>query len=79
MERVTAQQRLNTRAHHWRAPDPGDVVPAKWDPAKRKLRLELGRDLRYDEKLIKRLGRSREALTYVAEQAGHSVATLARH
>ena len=64
VERVSSQQKLNTRVHHWRAPNPGDVVPAKWDPADRKLRLELDGDLRYDEKLIKRLGRSSEAPTW---------------
>jgi hypothetical protein len=29
VERVTSHQRLNTLTHHWRAPDPGDVVPAR--------------------------------------------------
>jgi hypothetical protein len=33
VERVTSRQRLNTLTHHWRAPDPGDVVPALWNPA----------------------------------------------
>jgi hypothetical protein len=59
VERVTSRQRLNTLTHHWRAPDPGDVVPALWDPVQRKLRLELGRDPRYDERVIKALGRTR--------------------
>ena len=61
VERVSSRQRLDTYTHHWRAPDPGDVVPAKWDPARRMLRLELGGDVRYDKKVIKRLGRTRDA------------------
>ncbi len=61
VERVSSRQRLDTYTHHWRAPDPGEVVPAKWDPAHRTLRLELGGDARYDKKLIKRLGRTRES------------------
>jgi hypothetical protein len=61
VQRVTSQQKLNTRTHHWRPPDPGDVVRASWDPAGRKLRLDLGGDARFDEKLIKKLGRSRDA------------------
>jgi hypothetical protein len=64
VERVSAQQRLNTATHHWRAPDPGEVVPAKWDPVHRKLRLDLRGDTRYDEKMIKKLGRTREAPTW---------------
>jgi hypothetical protein len=59
-ERVSSRQRLSTYTHHWRAPDPGEVVSAKWDPAHRALRLELRGDARYDKKLIKRLGRTRE-------------------
>lgn len=58
VERVTSQQKLNSRTHHWRPPDPGDVVPARWDSRRRELRLELGGDPRYDEKLIKALGRT---------------------
>jgi hypothetical protein len=61
VERVSSQQKLNTRTHRWRAPDPGDVVPARWDPAHRKLRLDLRGDPRYDEKLIGALGRTRQA------------------
>jgi hypothetical protein len=61
VERVSSQQKLNTRGHHWRPPDPGDVVPARWDPAHRELRLNLGGDPRYDEKLIKAVGRTRYA------------------
>lgn len=60
-ERVTFHQRLNTLTHHWRSPDPGDVVRAKWDPAHHALRLDLGGDLRYDERLIRAIGRTREA------------------
>ena len=61
VERVTSRQKLETLTHRWRAPDPGDVVPAKWDPAGRKLRLDLGRDARYNEKLIKMRGRTLDA------------------
>ena len=61
VERVTSRQKLNTVTHHWREPDPGDVVTAKWDPAHRELRLDLGRDPRYDEKLIKEMGRTLDA------------------
>ena len=64
VERVTSRQKLNTVTHHWRAPDPGDVVAAKWDPAHRELRLDLGRDPRYDEKVIKEMGRTRYAQGY---------------
>jgi hypothetical protein len=60
-ERVSSKQKLNTRAHHWRAPDPGDVVSAKWDPARRELRLDLRRDPRYDERQIRAQGRTRYA------------------
>ena len=61
VERVTSRQKLSTVTHHWREPDPGDVVTAKWDPAHRELRLDLGRDPRYDEKLIKEMGRTLDA------------------
>jgi hypothetical protein len=61
VERVSSQQRLHTRTHHWRAPELGSVVSASWDPAGRKLRLDLRRDARYNEKLIKALGRTRDA------------------
>lgn len=61
VERVTSRQKLNTNTHHWRAPDPGEVVSANWDPKRRELRLELRGDPRYDEKLIKALGRTRDA------------------
>jgi hypothetical protein len=64
VERVTSRQKLNTRAHRWRAPDPGDVVPASWDPGRRSLRLDLGGDGRYDERLIKAHLRTREAPTW---------------
>jgi hypothetical protein len=60
IERVSSQQRLNTFTHHWRAPDPGDIVSAKWDTARHALRLELSGDVRYDKKVIKRLERTRE-------------------
>jgi hypothetical protein len=60
VERVTSHQRLDTYTHHWRPPDPGDIVPARWDPVQRRLRLNLRRDPRYDKKLIRRLARSRE-------------------
>jgi hypothetical protein len=63
-ERLAFQQTLNTRTHHWRPPDPGEVVPAKWDPARRELRLDLSGDARYDERVIKRLGRTRDAATW---------------
>ena len=61
-QHVSSRQRLKTRTHRWRAPDPGDVVPAHWDPAHQKLRLDLDGDPRYDERVIKKLGRTREAL-----------------
>jgi hypothetical protein len=61
VERVNSQQRLDTYTHQWRAPDPGDIVPARWDPAQRRLELDLRGDPRYDKKVIKRLGRTREA------------------
>ena len=59
VERFTSQQKLRGLTHHSRAPDPGDVVAARWDPMHRKLRLDLAGDARYDEKLIKARGRSR--------------------
>lgn len=61
VQRVASQQKLYTSTHRWRPPDPGDVVPAEWDSTHRKLRLDLGGDPRYDEKLIKALGRDRDA------------------
>lgn len=61
VERVSSQQRLHTLTHRWRPPEPGAVVAARWDPASRKLRLNLARDARYNEKLIKTLGRTRDA------------------
>jgi hypothetical protein len=64
LERVSSQQKLNTLTHHWRAPDPGDVVPARWDPAEHKLRLDLSGDPRYDEKLIKAAARTQDAPTW---------------
>jgi hypothetical protein len=63
VERVSSQQKLHTRTHNWRPPEPGDVVSASWDPAGRNLRLDLGRDARYNEKLIKALARTRDAGT----------------
>ena len=73
VERVEARQRLYTRTHHWRAPDPGDVVPARWNRAQRKLQLDLGGDPRYDERLIKRLGRTRAAIGHVPPGPGGGV------
>ncbi len=61
VERVSSQQKLSTLTHRWRAPNPGDVVAARWDPAGRKLRLALGRDARYNEKLIAAAARTRDA------------------
>jgi hypothetical protein len=61
VERVSSQQKLHTLTHHWNPPEPGEVVSARWDPAGRKLRLDLSRDARYNEKLIKALGRTRDA------------------
>ena len=61
VERVTSQQKLHTHTHHWRPPEPGEVVSASWDPRDRKLRLDLSNDARYNEKLIKALGRTRDA------------------
>ena len=52
------QQRLDTHTHHWRAPDPGEIVPAQWDPVNHQLRLDLSGDPRYDKRLIKKLGRT---------------------
>jgi hypothetical protein len=63
-QRVSSRQKLSTLTHRWRAPDPGDVVPARWDPAQRRLRLDLDGDPRYDEKLIHALGRTRDAPTW---------------
>ena len=61
VERVSSQQRLHTLTHRWRPPEPGDVVSASWDRAGRNLRPDLSRDPRYNEKLIKALGRTRDA------------------
>jgi hypothetical protein len=74
VERVDARQRLYTRTRHWRTPDPGDVVPARWNRARRTLRLDLGGDPRYDERLIKRLGRTRAAGSHVPPGPGGGVA-----
>jgi hypothetical protein len=63
-ERVSSQQKLNTRTRHWRAPNPGDLVHARWDPVQRELRLLLRGDIRYDEKLIRAAGRTREPPTW---------------
>jgi hypothetical protein len=35
VERVSSQQKLRTVAHHWRPPNPGDVVHARWTRASR--------------------------------------------
>jgi hypothetical protein len=64
VERITWRQRLDTYTHHWSAPDPGDVVPINWDPVHGRTQLDLRRDPRYDRKVIKRLGRTREGPTY---------------
>jgi hypothetical protein len=64
VERVSSQQKLHARTHHWRPPDPGDVVSARWDPERGHLRLDLGGDPRYDEKVIRALGRTRTAPTW---------------
>ena len=61
VERVTSEQKLHTLTHHRRPPEPGAVVSARWDPRGRKLRLDLGNDARYNEKLIMALGRTRDA------------------
>ena len=70
VQQLSSQQRLSTRTHRWRPPDPGEVVPARWDPAHRRLRLDLGGDPRYDEKLIKALGRTRDAPTWPPAGSG---------
>src|ERR1700738_3786764 len=64
VQRVSSRQKLNSRTHRWRPPDPGDVVPASWEPEHGKLRPALGCDSRYDEKLIKKLGRTRDAANW---------------
>jgi hypothetical protein len=61
VERVTSRQKLSTVTHHRRSPDPGDFVTAKWDSAHRELRLDLRHDPRYDEKVIKAMGRKLHA------------------
>jgi hypothetical protein len=58
-ERVSARQKLNSRTLHWRPPDPSEIVPARWDPAYRKLRLDLSGDPLFDERVVKKLGRTR--------------------
>ena len=58
VERVSSQQKLHTLTHHWRPPEPGDVVSASWNPAGRQLRLDLAADARFNEKLIKALGKT---------------------
>jgi hypothetical protein len=63
VKRISWQQRLNTYTQHWQAPDPGDTVPATWDPVQNQLRLNLRRDPRYDKRVIKQLGRTREGPT----------------
>ena len=70
VERVSSKQKLNTLTHHWRAPDPGVVVSARWDHAHRELRLDLRRDPRYDERLIRALGRTRDAPPGAPNQTG---------
>ena len=69
-ERVSSQQKLKTLTHRWRAPDPGEVVPARWDPARHVIRLALGGDLRYDEKLLSAIGRTRDPPTWPAADLG---------
>jgi hypothetical protein len=64
VERVSSQQRLTGRTHRWRPPDPGDVVTARWEPGRGQLRLDLSGDPRYDERVIKALGRTRDAPTW---------------
>jgi ribosomal protein L39E len=70
VERVSARQKLHTRTRHWRSPDPGEVVPARWDPERRELRLALSGDLRYDEKLLRAIGRTREIPTWSPTDTG---------
>jgi hypothetical protein len=65
-ERVSSRQRLNTTGHHWRAPEPGDTVPARWNVAHRTLQLDLGGDVRYDENVLRSLGRTLEPRTWGA-------------
>jgi hypothetical protein len=72
VQRVSSRQKLNTRTHHWRPPDPGAVVPARWDPVRRELRLDLGGDLRYHEKRIRALGRTRDPSSGTGLQQGSS-------
>ncbi len=62
--RISSRQRLNTLTHHWRPPDPGEVVPARWDPVRGTVLLDLRGDARYDEKMIKAAGRTRDAPTW---------------
>jgi hypothetical protein len=62
LEGVAARQKLSGFRFRWRAPDPGEVVSARWDPAHRELRLDLRGDPRYDERLIRALGRTRRAV-----------------
>ena len=64
VERVTVQQRLTSRRHRWRPPDPGDIVCARWDRDHRQVRLDLAGDPRYDERVIRALGRTRDAPTW---------------
>jgi hypothetical protein len=70
VERVRSKQKLNALTHHWRAPEPGDVVSARWNHAHRELRLDLRRDPRYDERLIRALGRTRDASPGPPNQTG---------
>jgi hypothetical protein len=62
VQRVTSHQKLSGLRYRWRAPDPGEVVAASWDPQQDKIRLELRGDPRYDEKLIRAIGRTRDAM-----------------
>ena len=57
IERVSSRQKLDTLTHQWRAPKPGEIVPARFNPARGKLRLELGGDPRYDERRRKAIER----------------------
>jgi hypothetical protein len=72
VKRVSSRQKLNTLTHHWRAPEPGDVVSARWDQAHRDVRLNLRRDPRYDERVIRALGRTRDVPPGSPNQTGTS-------
>ena len=61
IERVSSRQKLDTLTHQWRAPKPGEIVPARFNPARGKLRLELGGDPRYDERRRKAIERKQSS------------------